>query len=137
MRGGFSAPGDYIYFKSQVPLHKIPVSFFPIFFLLIFFPPFLIEVCLFDLIFVNSIWSFFLLFWWSLFFLCYCLVRFGGNYLLWNCNLFLIFYMHLPLFTISFLFLKSVLLIVWGSCFQGRFHICLLQFLEIRSFNSF
>lgn len=27
MKGGvFSAPGDYIYFKSQVPLHKIPVS---------------------------------------------------------------------------------------------------------------
>lgn len=39
MRGGFSAPGDYIYFKSQVPLHKIPVSFFPIFFFLIFFFP--------------------------------------------------------------------------------------------------
>lgn len=26
MRGGFSAPGDYIYFKSQVPLHKIPIG---------------------------------------------------------------------------------------------------------------
>lgn len=26
MKGVFSAPGDYIYFKSQVPLHKIPVS---------------------------------------------------------------------------------------------------------------
>lgn len=26
MKGGvLSAPGDYIYFKSQVPLHKIPV----------------------------------------------------------------------------------------------------------------
>ncbi|KAL7614151.1 hypothetical protein Lser_V15G07978 [Lactuca serriola] len=25
MKGGFSAPGDYIYFKSQVPLHKIPI----------------------------------------------------------------------------------------------------------------
>ncbi|KAF7138344.1 hypothetical protein RHSIM_Rhsim07G0101700 [Rhododendron simsii] len=25
MKGGFSVPGDYIYFKSQVPLHKIPV----------------------------------------------------------------------------------------------------------------
>nr|KAJ0192495.1 hypothetical protein LSAT_V11C800438460 [Lactuca sativa] len=24
MKGGFSAPDDYIYFKSQVPLHKIP-----------------------------------------------------------------------------------------------------------------
>lgn len=28
MKGVSSAPGDYIYFKSQVPLHKIPVSFF-------------------------------------------------------------------------------------------------------------
>lgn len=27
MKGVFSAPGDYIYFKSQVPLHKIPVCF--------------------------------------------------------------------------------------------------------------
>ncbi|KAI8546470.1 hypothetical protein RHMOL_Rhmol07G0120300 [Rhododendron molle] len=26
MKGGFSAPGDYIYFKSQVPLHKIPIG---------------------------------------------------------------------------------------------------------------
>ncbi|KAG8382378.1 hypothetical protein BUALT_Bualt05G0071200 [Buddleja alternifolia] len=26
MRGVFSAPGDYIYFKSQVPLHKIPIG---------------------------------------------------------------------------------------------------------------
>ncbi|XP_071707475.1 uncharacterized protein [Rutidosis leptorrhynchoides] len=26
MRGGFSVPGDYIYFKSQVPLHKIPIG---------------------------------------------------------------------------------------------------------------
>lgn len=25
-KGGSSAPGDYIYFKSQVPLHKIPVG---------------------------------------------------------------------------------------------------------------
>jgi len=27
MKGVFSAPGDYVYFKSQVPLHKIPVTF--------------------------------------------------------------------------------------------------------------
>nr|KAJ0190927.1 hypothetical protein LSAT_V11C800451210 [Lactuca sativa] len=27
MKGGFSTPGDYIYFKSQVPLHKIPFRF--------------------------------------------------------------------------------------------------------------
>ncbi|RAL54672.1 hypothetical protein DM860_001800 [Cuscuta australis] len=26
MKGVFSAPGDYIYFKSQVPLHKIPIG---------------------------------------------------------------------------------------------------------------
>ncbi|KAJ0555655.1 putative alpha/beta hydrolase-1, maspardin [Helianthus annuus] len=26
MKGGVSAPGDYIYFKSQVPLHKIPIG---------------------------------------------------------------------------------------------------------------
>ncbi|KAM3734931.1 hypothetical protein ACB098_10G051700 [Castanea mollissima] len=26
MKGPFSAPGDYIYFKSQVPLHKIPIG---------------------------------------------------------------------------------------------------------------
>ncbi|KAK9079731.1 hypothetical protein SSX86_001404 [Deinandra increscens subsp. villosa] len=26
MKGGFSPPGDYIYFKSQVPLHKIPIG---------------------------------------------------------------------------------------------------------------
>ncbi|KAL6573152.1 hypothetical protein OROMI_012768 [Orobanche minor] len=26
MKGGFSATGDYIYFKSQVPLHKIPIG---------------------------------------------------------------------------------------------------------------
>ncbi|XP_076947364.1 uncharacterized protein LOC143619286 [Bidens hawaiensis] len=26
MKGGFSAPGDYIYFKSQIPLHKIPIG---------------------------------------------------------------------------------------------------------------
>ncbi|KAL8226887.1 hypothetical protein R6Q57_016719 [Mikania cordata] len=26
MKGGFSVPGDYIYFKSQVPLHKIPIG---------------------------------------------------------------------------------------------------------------
>ncbi|EXC17874.1 hypothetical protein L484_023231 [Morus notabilis] len=26
MKGAFSAPGDYIYFKSQVPLHKIPIG---------------------------------------------------------------------------------------------------------------
>lgn len=26
MKGGFSAPGDYIHFKSQVPLHKIPIA---------------------------------------------------------------------------------------------------------------
>ncbi|KAK2979677.1 hypothetical protein RJ640_027257 [Escallonia rubra] len=26
MKGGSSAPGDYIYFKSQVPLHKIPIG---------------------------------------------------------------------------------------------------------------
>lgn len=26
MKGGFSAPGDYIHFKSQVPLHKIPIG---------------------------------------------------------------------------------------------------------------
>ncbi|CAL0312930.1 unnamed protein product [Lupinus luteus] len=26
MKGVFSAPGDYIHFKSQVPLHKIPVG---------------------------------------------------------------------------------------------------------------
>lgn len=26
MKGVFSAPGDCVYFKSQVPLHKIPVS---------------------------------------------------------------------------------------------------------------
>ncbi|XP_047307462.1 maspardin [Impatiens glandulifera] len=26
MRGVFSAPGDFIYFKSQVPLHKIPIG---------------------------------------------------------------------------------------------------------------
>ncbi|KAK1408322.1 hypothetical protein QVD17_39989 [Tagetes erecta] len=26
MKGGFSTPGDYIYFKSQVPLHKIPIG---------------------------------------------------------------------------------------------------------------
>ena len=36
MKGVFSAPGDYIHFKSQVPLHKIPVrsslfNFFPFF----------------------------------------------------------------------------------------------------------
>lgn len=28
MKGVYSAPGDYIYFKSQVPLHKIPVCSF-------------------------------------------------------------------------------------------------------------
>ncbi|GAB4834245.1 hypothetical protein Ancab_032511 [Ancistrocladus abbreviatus] len=27
MKGVFTAPGDYVYFKSQVPLHKIPVRF--------------------------------------------------------------------------------------------------------------
>ncbi|KAG6396970.1 hypothetical protein SASPL_143130 [Salvia splendens] len=26
MKGSFSVPGDYIYFKSQVPLHKIPIG---------------------------------------------------------------------------------------------------------------
>lgn len=26
MKGVFSAPGDYVYFKSQVPLHKIPIG---------------------------------------------------------------------------------------------------------------
>ncbi|KAM5572755.1 hypothetical protein ABKV19_012687 [Rosa sericea] len=26
MKGVYSAPGDYIYFKSQVPLHKIPIG---------------------------------------------------------------------------------------------------------------
>ncbi|GMP95993.1 hypothetical protein CsSME_00044833 [Camellia sinensis var. sinensis] len=26
MKGVFSAPGDYIHFKSQVPLHKIPIG---------------------------------------------------------------------------------------------------------------
>jgi len=26
MKGAFSAPGDYTYFKSQVPLHKIPIG---------------------------------------------------------------------------------------------------------------
>ncbi|KAK1436165.1 hypothetical protein QVD17_01941 [Tagetes erecta] len=26
MKAGFSAPGDYIHFKSQVPLHKIPIG---------------------------------------------------------------------------------------------------------------
>lgn len=26
MKGVSSAPGDYVYFKSQVPLHRIPVS---------------------------------------------------------------------------------------------------------------
>ncbi|XVF51644.1 hypothetical protein PTKIN_Ptkin04bG0200900 [Pterospermum kingtungense] len=26
MKGGLSAPGDYIHFKSQVPLHKIPIG---------------------------------------------------------------------------------------------------------------
>ncbi|KAL8064414.1 hypothetical protein ABFX02_01G088100 [Erythranthe guttata] len=26
MKGGFSAPGDYVYFKSQVPLHRIPIG---------------------------------------------------------------------------------------------------------------
>ncbi|KAL3818176.1 hypothetical protein ACJIZ3_004081 [Penstemon smallii] len=26
MKGVFSAPGDYMYFKSQVPLHKIPIG---------------------------------------------------------------------------------------------------------------
>ncbi|XAR67269.1 hypothetical protein NMG60_11001959 [Bertholletia excelsa] len=26
MKGVFSAPGDYLYFKSQVPLHKIPIG---------------------------------------------------------------------------------------------------------------
>jgi hypothetical protein len=29
MKGPFSVPGDYTYFKSQVPLHKIPVRFAP------------------------------------------------------------------------------------------------------------
>jgi hypothetical protein len=29
MKGAFSAPGDYTYFKSQVPLHKIPVRLVP------------------------------------------------------------------------------------------------------------
>jgi len=28
MKGAFSAPGDYVHFKSQVPLHKIPVCSF-------------------------------------------------------------------------------------------------------------
>jgi len=28
MKGVFSAPGDYVHFKSQVPLHKIPVCSF-------------------------------------------------------------------------------------------------------------
>ncbi|KAE8657572.1 Two-component response regulator ARR9 [Hibiscus syriacus] len=28
MKSVFAAPGEYIYFKSQVPLHKIPVIFF-------------------------------------------------------------------------------------------------------------
>ncbi|XP_021286046.1 maspardin isoform X2 [Herrania umbratica] len=26
MKGVFSAPGDYVHFKSQVPLHKIPIG---------------------------------------------------------------------------------------------------------------
>ncbi|KEH31674.1 putative maspardin, alpha/Beta hydrolase [Medicago truncatula] len=26
MKGAFSAPGDYVHFKSQVPLHKIPIG---------------------------------------------------------------------------------------------------------------
>lgn len=41
MKGVNSAPGDYIYFKSQVPLHKIPVRSVYLYFsitLLIFFP---------------------------------------------------------------------------------------------------
>lgn len=37
MKGSFSVPGDYIYFKSQVPLHKIPVSSCFLFFSFLFF----------------------------------------------------------------------------------------------------
>ena len=51
MKGVFSAPGDYIHFKSQVPLHKIPVRlsrfplwFFPIFLDFIFFVGFTLLV---------------------------------------------------------------------------------------------
>lgn len=40
MKGVFSAPGDYIYFKSQVPLHKIPVRFSLLSLSLNVFPPF-------------------------------------------------------------------------------------------------
>lgn len=44
MKGGFSVAGDYVYFKSQVPLHKIPVSS-------VFAPLFLIRLVNFYLIF--------------------------------------------------------------------------------------